>query len=360
MCSGICPPSKPTGVFFRAPVPLVPRPAVLPLEPSPRPTRVFAVLAPGAGRKWCSLSVMSVHLFHDDHVPDRLEHATDLGTVLLDDDVADALEPKRAEGVPLVLLAADRRPLLLDLEACHHWLTSARAFSSAAGATSSTGRPRRAATASGSSSERSASTVACTMLIWFDEPSDLLSTSWMPAHSSTARTGPPAITPVPGAAGRRSTTPAAFSPWTGCGIVPWTRGTLKKCFLASSTPLAIAEGTSLALPYPTPTMPSPSPTTTRAVKLKRRPPFTTLATRLIATTRSTYAVLSAWPPRRSSRPPRRSPPPRRWDPLIRTTSSFASLDQKARPPSRAPSARAATRPWYLLPARSKTTVPTPF
>ena len=63
---------------------------------------------------------------------------------------------------------------LLDLEARHHWLTSARALSSAAGATSSTGRPRRAATASGSSSERSASTVACTMLIWFDEPSDLL------------------------------------------------------------------------------------------------------------------------------------------------------------------------------------------
>ena len=59
----------------------------------------------------------------------------------------------------------------------------------------------------------------------------MLSTSWMPAHSSTARTGPPAITPVPGAAGRRSTTPAAFSPWTGCGMVPWMRGTLKKLLL---------------------------------------------------------------------------------------------------------------------------------
>src|SRR5690606_38553275 len=38
----------------RALVPLVPRPAVLPLEPSPRPTRVFAVLAPGTGRRWCT------------------------------------------------------------------------------------------------------------------------------------------------------------------------------------------------------------------------------------------------------------------------------------------------------------------
>ena len=33
-------------------------------------------------------------------------------------------------------------------------------------------------------------------------------------------------------------------------------------------------------------MPLPSPTTTTALKLKRRPPFTTLATRLICTTRS--------------------------------------------------------------------------
>ena len=40
-------------------------------------------------------------------------------------------------------------------------------------------------------------------------------------------------------------------------------------------------------------MPSPSPTTTSAVKLKRRPPFTTLATRLMATTRSMYAALLA-------------------------------------------------------------------
>src|SRR6059036_2203524 len=191
---------------------------------------------------------MSVHLFDGDQVPDRLEHASDLGTVLLDDHVADALETKRPEGVPVVLLAADRRPLLLDLEPCHHAVASARAFSRAAGATSSTASPRRAATASGASRERSASTVACTMLIWFEEPSDLLSTSWIPAHSSTARTGPPAITPVPGAAGRSSTTPAAFSPWTGCGMVPWIRGTRKKCFLASSTPLAIAAGTSLALP----------------------------------------------------------------------------------------------------------------
>src|SRR4051812_27861785 len=43
MFSGVCPPSKRGETFDRAPVPLVPRPAVLPLEPSPRPTRVFGV-----------------------------------------------------------------------------------------------------------------------------------------------------------------------------------------------------------------------------------------------------------------------------------------------------------------------------
>src|SRR3954447_16889496 len=156
----------------------------------------------------------------------------------------------------------------------------------------------------------------------------------MPAHSRTARTGPPAITPVPGDAGRSSTTPAASSPWIGCGMVPWMRGTLKNAFFASSTPLAMAAGTSLALPYPTPTVPSPSPTTTRAVKLKRRPPLTTLATRLMVTTRSTYAFLSAAASRRLSRPPpgrsRRSlppapapaPVPRRWGPGIRRSSSL--------------------------------------
>src|SRR4051794_41952087 len=113
---------------------------------------------------------MSVHLFDGDQVPDRLQHATDLGTVLLDDDVADALEAKRPEGVPLVLLAADRRPLLLDLEARHHCATSARARSSAAGATSSTGRPRRAATASRSPRESSAPPGACPALVWVDRP----------------------------------------------------------------------------------------------------------------------------------------------------------------------------------------------
>src|SRR4051794_15380012 len=173
MCSGIWPPSNAGETFLRAPVPLVPRPAVLPFEASPRPRRVLAVLAPGAGRRGWSLSVMSVDLLDRHQVTDGVDHAPDLGAVLLDDHVADPLEAERAQGLALVGLAADRRALLLDLELSHQDDTSAgaagcsaRALRSAAGATASTGRPRRAATASGCSSMRSASTDAWTMLIW--------------------------------------------------------------------------------------------------------------------------------------------------------------------------------------------------
>src|SRR3954471_5461256 len=76
-------------------------------------------------------------------------------------------------------------------------------------------------------------------------------------------------------------------------------------------------------------MPSPSPTTTSAVKLNRRPPLTTLATRLMATTRSRYAVADAPAPapRPSPRRSRRSPPapvPRRCAPCISTSLSWRS------------------------------------
>src|SRR5690606_31292133 len=49
------PPSRPTRTVLRAFVPFVPRPAVLPFEPSPRPTRVRSFFAPGAGRRWWTL-----------------------------------------------------------------------------------------------------------------------------------------------------------------------------------------------------------------------------------------------------------------------------------------------------------------
>src|SRR5690606_34504447 len=45
-----------------------------------------------------------------------------------------------------------------------------------------------------------------------------------------------------------------------------------------------------------PTRPLPLPTTTMELKLKRRPPFTTFAQRLIATTFSWYSLLISSPP----------------------------------------------------------------
>src|SRR3954464_8448156 len=121
MCSGVCPPSNRAEVLPRAPVPLVPRPAVLPLEPSPRPTRVLAVWAPGAGRRWWTLRVISFpcsDLFDGDQVGHRGNHPADLGTVLLHDRVVDPLQAQGPQRLPLVGLGADRRPDLGDLQPC--------------------------------------------------------------------------------------------------------------------------------------------------------------------------------------------------------------------------------------------------
>src|SRR5215472_709619 len=268
-CSGIWPPSNPPATGPRALLPLVPRPAVLPLPASPRPTRVRGVCAPGAGRRWWIFSprpaaalppsAISVDLLDGDQVAHRLDHAAYLRPVRLHDDVADPPQTQRAQRLPLHPGAADLRLDLGNPQLAHVCspapapaaavaAAAARALSMAAGATCSIGRPRRAAISSGRFRLFSAATVAWITLIGLDEPRDRDSTSWMPAHSSTARTGPPAMTPVPGLAGLSRTTPAASSPCTACGIVPPILGTRKKPFLAASTPLAIAAGTSLALP----------------------------------------------------------------------------------------------------------------
>src|SRR5579875_1867871 len=158
--------------------------------------------------------------------------------------------------------------------------------------TSAASLPRKRATFSAVLSERSASTVAYTTLIGLGLPSDFVKISWMPASSSTARIAPPAITPVPGAAGLSSTRPAPVCIVTACGMVRSTIGTLINAFFAASTPLRIASGTSPALPIANPTRPFRSPTTTSALKLKRFPPLTTLATRLTRTTVSSNPPLS--------------------------------------------------------------------
>ena len=101
---------------------------------------------------------------------------------------------------------------------------------------SSAESPRRAATSSGRFRPCSPAIVALATLMWLDEPSDLAKTSLMPASSRMARAAPPAITPVPGAAGLSSTRPAPISPRMGWTIVEPANGTRKRFFFASSVP----------------------------------------------------------------------------------------------------------------------------
>ena len=56
-------------------------------------------------------------------------------------------------------------------------------------------------------------------LMWLAEPSDLHSTSCTPASSRMMRAAPPAMTPVPAAAGFISTRPAPVTPMTGWVMV---------------------------------------------------------------------------------------------------------------------------------------------
>ena len=127
-------------------------------------------------------------------------------------------------------------------------VSAACPFSLESPSTASTDSPRSAAISSGLRRSCRPAIVALTRLIGFWDPSDLDRMSWIPASSSTARTPPPAITPVPGDAGLRKTRPEPNTPVVWCVIVaPW-RGTRNRRFFAFSTPFWIASGTSLALP----------------------------------------------------------------------------------------------------------------
>src|SRR6266849_5871908 len=105
---------------------------------------------------------------------------------------------------------------------------------------SSVDLPRRAATSCLFFNFFSASKVALTTLCGLVVPIDLVSTFCTPAEVITARTAPPAITPVPSGAGLSSTIPEPNRPNTVCGMVVWVRLTLNRFFLADSIPLRIA------------------------------------------------------------------------------------------------------------------------
>jgi hypothetical protein len=108
----------------------------------------------------------------------------------------------------------------------------------------------------------------------------------MPAHSRTRTHRTTGDDTGTGAAGRSSTTPGRLLAldWVRDGALD--AGTRKKLFFASSTPLAIAAGHLLGLAVTDADHAVTVAHDTGRLKLKRRPPLTTLATRLIVTTRS--------------------------------------------------------------------------
>src|SRR4051794_11611488 len=163
-----------------------------------------------------------------------MDHAAQRLGVRPLDRLADAAQADRPQRVPLAAVRAVGRLDLGDDEGAHADVTSSEVSASgaavssvAAGASSplveatgsttgglpprprtlSTDRPRRAAISSGLRRSWRPAIVALTRLIGFCEPSDFDRMSWMPASSSTARTPPPAMTPVPGDAGFRNTRP---------------------------------------------------------------------------------------------------------------------------------------------------------
>src|SRR5690606_1759691 len=104
-----------------------------------------------------------------------------LSVVLADNALSDLAKAQRTQGVLLIRLDGDGALDLGHLEISHGQAACpARARSMPAGATSSIGRPRRAATSSGRWSILSAATVAWTTLMALSDPSDLHRMSFTP------------------------------------------------------------------------------------------------------------------------------------------------------------------------------------
>src|SRR5262249_14691446 len=122
-----------------------------------------------------------------------------------------APQAERLYGQLLVLLLADRALGQGDLQACHGYLPAAAR--------------RRSRSARGSLRLSRPSIVACTTFMILELPRDLARMSLARAFSRRARTPPPAIMPVPGAAGLSMTSAALNFVVIACGIVVLRMGT---------------------------------------------------------------------------------------------------------------------------------------
>src|SRR5262249_17494335 len=172
-------------------------------------------------------------------------HAADRRCIRPCNHLIQAGKAKPPNHLLLLHRCADRRTDPLELQR-----GSAFVFAPGHHHSSSADLPRVAATSSLLFSLFSASKVALITLCGLVVPIDLVRTFCTPADVITARTAPPAITPVPSGAGLSSTRPEPNVPSTVCGIDVLLRLTFTRFFLADSIPLRMACGTSLALPEP--------------------------------------------------------------------------------------------------------------
>src|SRR5438477_12231117 len=88
----------------------------------------------------------------------------------------------------------------------------------------------------------SAAIVAFTRFLGLVEPNALVRMSVMPASSTQGRTLLPAVTPVPGRAGARTTVLAPLVPLTWCGMVVPLRVTFTRLLRASFVAFSTAIG----------------------------------------------------------------------------------------------------------------------
>src|SRR5580704_15109444 len=116
------------------------------------------------------------------------------------------LKAKRPHDHLMLFRSADRAAYQFDLNRSSH--LDYPTFSCTS--------PRISATSPLSRNCSSASMVAFTTLCGLCDPIDLVSTLGIPTAVITARTGPPAITPVPSGAGFSSTSPLPNRPSTVC------------------------------------------------------------------------------------------------------------------------------------------------
>src|SRR5215510_13322372 len=157
-------------------------------------------------------------------MPHLVDHAARFRRVRQLHRVPNPAQPHSLHGNPLRLVeanrAADQGHLQLLAGRCGLFLLSSfgcpllRGGHHYAPTSSASSLPRYRATSDGSFSSISPLKVARTTLCGFADPSDLVSTFWIPADSTTARTAPPAIRPVPSGAGFKRTLPDPNFPTT--------------------------------------------------------------------------------------------------------------------------------------------------